>query len=245
MVLPVSPNQISFNDIRIELNVPSQASFNLRSASVGFYEPLQQCQSPFPNTATPDAIGEWHGYNHSATASLTINVTTDYTSSNCTDACAGLEVGNDSLQAYTRDSSNYFGNTTCTTGLTAGYYAVVPRSTGCYTVAGSPASVTLSACATTTTTTTTTLATGTCYQVINTSGVSTPTLEWTSIDGTPRTATTAVSTTYYICSSVLPTEQGGAADLTITNCTNAGATPCSITCTSLACKQCADGSNCF
>jgi len=162
MVLPVSPNQISFNDIRIELNVPSQASFNLRSASIGFYAAIQQCQTPTPNTATPDAIGEWHGYNHSATASLTINKTTDFTSSNCTDACNADEVGNTSLQAYTRDSSNYFGNTTCTTGLTPGFYAVLPRTEGCYTVVGSPASVTLSACATTTTTTTTTTAACVC-----------------------------------------------------------------------------------
>lgn len=237
--------QISFNDIRIELNVPTQSPFALGTAFDGGYGAIQKCQSPFPSSTNPDAISEWWGYNHSATASLTIDVTTDFTSSNCTDACAGLEDGSTTLQAWTRDSSNYYGNTTCTTGLTAGYYAVVPRSTGCYTVAGSPASVTLAACVTTTTTTTTTLATGTCYQVINTSGVNTPTLEWTDLTGTPRTGVTAVSTTYYICSSVTPTEQGGAVDLTITNCTNGGATPCSVTCTTLACKQCADGSNCF
>jgi hypothetical protein len=235
--------QISFNDIRIELNVPSQANFNLRSASIGFYGAIQQCQTPTPNTATPDIITEWYSYNHSATASLTINVSTDYTTSNCTDACAGPEDGSTTLQAWTRDSSNYYGNTVCTTGLTAGYYAVVPRSTGCYTVAGSPASVTLASCATTTTTTTTTLAPGTCYRVINTSGVNTPTLEWTDLTGTPRTGVTAVSTTYYICSSVTPTEQGGAVDLDIAVCTSSES--CSITCTSLACKQCADSGNCI
>ncbi len=151
--------QISFNDIRIELNVPSQSPFTLDSASNNKYANIQNCLSPFPSPTNPDAITEWYGYNHSATASLTINETTDYTSSNCTDACNGPEVGNTSLQAYTRDSSNYYGNTICTTGVTAGFYAVLPRSTGCYTVVGSPASITLAACGSTTTSTTTTTTT--------------------------------------------------------------------------------------
>lgn len=228
--------QISFNDIRIELNVPSQSPFSLDSASNNGYANIQNCASPFPTPTNPDAITEWYGYNHSATASLTIDVTTDYTSSNCTDACNGDEIGNTSLQAYTRDSSNYYGNTTCTTGLTAGFYAVLPRSTGCYTVVGFPASVTLTACATTTTTTTTTTVAGTCYRVENTSGVNTPTLLWTSIDGGSRSGVTAVSTTYFICSIVTPTEQGGAQDLSITSCSPPDA--CTNNCTAITCKGC-------
>jgi len=153
MVLPVSPNQISFDNIRIELNVPLQASFNLRSASIGFYEPLQQCQSPFPNTATPDAISEWHGYNHSATASLTYNFTTEYSPTSCAVACDLLD-GEDeeTLVAYTRNGTFFFGNAVCTTEVSpVGYYAV--DRTTCYTVTAN--SVTTSSCATTTTTTTT------------------------------------------------------------------------------------------
>jgi hypothetical protein len=99
-------------------------------------------------------------------------------------------------------------------------------------------------CGTTTTTTTTTLGTGTCYKVVNTSGVNTPTLLWTDRTGTARSGVTAVSTTYYICSIVTPTEQGGAVDLTIDDCTDGGSTPCTVTCTSLACKQCSSNGVC-
>lgn len=238
--------QISFNDIRVELNVPSQSPFTLGEASRNIYAIIQQCQTPFPSSTDPDAITEWYGYNHSATASLTINETTDYTSSNCTDACNALEAGNTTLQAYTRDSSNYYGNTTCTTGLTAGYYAALPRSIGCYTVAGSPASITLTACgSTTTTTTTTTLGTGTCYQTTNGNGSNPITVQWTDRTGTIRTGSLAASTTVYLCSITTPTQLPSDVDISVSTCTNAGATPCTITCTTIGCKQCADAGNCF
>jgi hypothetical protein len=230
--------QISFNDIRVELNVPSQSPFTLGESSRNIYATIQQCQTPFPSSTNPDSISEWYGYNHSATASLTINeASMDYTSSNCTDACNALAVGNDSLQAYTRDSSNYYGDATCIAGLTAGYYADNGR-VNCYTVVGSPASITISACgSTTTTTTTTTTAPGTCYRVVNSSGVNTPTLDWTSYgDGIARSGSAATNTTYQICSTTSPTERGGAVDLTITTCSPADS--CTNTCTVITCKGC-------
>jgi hypothetical protein len=160
MVLPSSPNQISFNDIRIELNVPSQTSFTLRSASLGLYGAIQECQTPTPNTATPDAISEWYGYNHSATASLVYNFTTEYSPTSCDVACNLLD-GEDEQQllAYTRDSNIYFKNAICTQQLSpVGFYAV--DRTTCYTVTAT--SVTTSACNVTTTSTTSTTTSATC-----------------------------------------------------------------------------------
>ncbi len=231
--------QISFNDIRIELNVPSEAPFGLGEASRNIYSIIQQCQTPFPSSTDPDAISEWYGYNHSATASLTISESSmDYTSSNCIDACNALAVGNDSIQAYTRDSSNYYGNATCTTGLTAGYYADNGR-VNCYTVVGSPASITISACGstTTTTTTTTTTAPGTCYRVVNGDAFNSAMLQWTSYgDGTIRSGSAQPSTTYQICSTTTPFEQGGASYLSISTCSPADS--CTNTCTVITCKGC-------
>ena len=232
--------QISFNDIRIELNVPSQAPFSIRSASLGEYGAIQQCQTPFPSAKSPHNISNWWGYNHSATASLVYNFTTEYTASSCVDACALLDGENEQqLTAYTRNSSFYFGNATCTTEVSpVGYYAV--DRTTCYTVTAN--SITTSACgSTTTTTTTTTQVQGTCYKVLNGNNT-TPTLDWTSVTGQASSGLVALNGEYYICSIVTPTERGGGGELTISACPNA--TVCTNNCTSLACKQCADSGTC-
>jgi hypothetical protein len=69
---------------------------------------------------------------------------------------------------------------------------------------------------------------------------------WTDRTGTSRTGFLSPSTTVYLCSTTTPVELPSATgDISATTCTNLGATPCTITCTSLGCKQCADGSNCF
>jgi hypothetical protein len=234
MVLPSAPNQISFNDIRIELNVPSQTSFTLRSASLGLYGAIQECETPTPDTATPDAISEWYGYNHSATASLVYNFTAEYTASSCADACELLDGENDTqLIAYTRDSNIYFKNATCTQELSpVGFYAV--DRTTCYTVTAT--SVTTSACnVTTTTTTTTTQVQGTCYKVENGNNI-TPTLDWTSVTGQASSGSVALNGIYYICSIVTPTERGGPAELTISSCSPPDS--CTNNCTTITCKSC-------
>lgn len=63
MVLP-SSGQISFNDIRVELNVSTQSPFSITDAVTGVYKTLNPAASPQPDTATPHAISEWYGYDH-------------------------------------------------------------------------------------------------------------------------------------------------------------------------------------
>jgi len=237
MVLPSAPNQISFNDIRIELNVPSQSPVSLNSASLGFYGAIQQCQNPFPTPTDPDAISEWYGYNHSATASLTISITNmDYSSVSCIAACESPFVGDREIQAYTRDSSNYYGNAICTSGLTAGFYADGTR-TNCYTITGTPASITTTACnLTTTTTTSTTLATGTCYRVTNTNPFNSITVVWTSIDGASRSASLAASGVKNICSLTRPTESPAEQFISVGVCDPPD--DCTNVCEDMGCTNC-------
>lgn len=63
MVLPAS-GQISFNDIRIELNVGGQSPFSLESASKGLYVPLNPASPSAPNSTAPYAVSEWYSYQH-------------------------------------------------------------------------------------------------------------------------------------------------------------------------------------
>lgn len=118
MTLP-SSGQISFDQIRIELGVPTQAPFSLDAAENGTYVPLQQCTTPRPSSTNPAAISEWYGYNHSATASVAytgmegsstpgIGVVDSFT------ACSlGVNYG---YTVYVYSDVHYAYNT-CTTGL--------------------------------------------------------------------------------------------------------------------------------
>jgi hypothetical protein len=69
MALP-SSGPLSFNDIRIELSVPTQAPFGLDEAENGTYAVINQCSPEKPSSANPAQILEWYGYNHTATASV-------------------------------------------------------------------------------------------------------------------------------------------------------------------------------
>lgn len=76
MTLPSSGNTISFNDLRVELGISSQAPFSITSASTGLYVTINTNSPSYPNSSTPHAISEWWSYNHSAAPPCTPFTTT-------------------------------------------------------------------------------------------------------------------------------------------------------------------------
>jgi hypothetical protein len=92
MALP-SSGQISMNQIRTELGIPSQSPFSLDTAENGGYVAINTNSTSRPNSANPAAMSEWYSYNHSAvgcTAPTITNVTRcstyailDITATNC------------------------------------------------------------------------------------------------------------------------------------------------------------------
>jgi len=160
MPLPAS-GQISFNDIRIELNVPSQTLFNLDSASLETYATLNKCLS-YPNSTNPDAINEWYNYCHSCTGSLAIT-DGDASATSCNDACTSSPFIPCLFPDIYQSSSLYYYYPTCDLGPLTTYYAVYsgPGCSGtklgqnCYTFSNGSL-VSTEQCTTSTTTTTTT-----------------------------------------------------------------------------------------
>lgn len=65
MTLPAS-GQISFNNLRIELNVSAQAPFSIKDAATGVYATINTNSPSFPNASAPHSISEWYSYNHTA-----------------------------------------------------------------------------------------------------------------------------------------------------------------------------------
>lgn len=63
-----SSGQISFNDLRVELAIPSQAPFSITDAATGVYVTINTASPSRPNASTPHAISEWYSYNHTAAA---------------------------------------------------------------------------------------------------------------------------------------------------------------------------------
>ena len=63
MALP-SSGQISMNDIRIELGVPSQSPFGLNEARNGTYVALNTCSTYKPPSTGQVSLSDWYGYNH-------------------------------------------------------------------------------------------------------------------------------------------------------------------------------------
>lgn len=160
MVLPAS-GQISFDDIRIELQVGSQGSFNLESASLGVYTPLNEC-GYFPSSTNPDSIDEWYNYCHNCTASLYIRG--DYSATSCNDACTSTPFV-PCLIDVLNTGSVYHLEALCGNPAT-GYWATYSGGTACTgTKVGqtcyyfnNASLVSTETCTTTTTTTTTTCA---------------------------------------------------------------------------------------
>ena len=63
MALP-SSGQISMDDIRIELGIPSQSPFGLNEARNGTYVALNTCSTYKPPTSGQVSLASWYGYDH-------------------------------------------------------------------------------------------------------------------------------------------------------------------------------------
>lgn len=66
MALPAS-GQISMNDIRIELGLPSQAPFNIDDARKGAYVPLNPYSPSLPPATGAVSLASWYSYCHTCT----------------------------------------------------------------------------------------------------------------------------------------------------------------------------------
>lgn len=77
-----SSGQISLDDIRIELGVPIELSFNLDDAVNGIYEAVNTCSASYPSTTPPYSLTDWYSYNHSASCITLINVINTSTDTN-------------------------------------------------------------------------------------------------------------------------------------------------------------------
>lgn len=67
MALPTS-GQISFNDLRTELGIPSQSPFSLTTAAEGGYVTINTSSPSRPSASKPHKISDWYGYNHTYSA---------------------------------------------------------------------------------------------------------------------------------------------------------------------------------
>lgn len=74
MALPTL-GQLSMGDINVEINRSLDAHISLWDAERGFYATINTNSTSRPNGSKPATIGEWRGYNHDASASLTISPT--------------------------------------------------------------------------------------------------------------------------------------------------------------------------
>ena len=130
MVLPSTGNQISFNQIRIELGISGQAPFDIDTAENGGYTPINECADPFPSSANPASISEWWSYNHTAASSLVFANGFDYSITSCAEACALDQACSTTLYYNTAETAVYT-TPTCDTLPLIGYYADCDR-TNCY-----------------------------------------------------------------------------------------------------------------
>lgn len=73
MALPLS-GQISMDDIRVELGIPTQSPFGLNEARNGTYVPLNGCSPYLPPTTGSISLSDWYGYNHSTLCEITVNL---------------------------------------------------------------------------------------------------------------------------------------------------------------------------
>jgi hypothetical protein len=148
MALPTT-GSLSFNDIRIELDVPSQSPFGLDEAENGTYATINQCSAQKPSATNPAEVLEWYGYNH--TANATVFLTNTEGSATTSTAACNLAAAN----AWTLYvvGSIYYRDSLCNTLLNQFY-----RNSAATTWYEFSSGVLLSqgTCAATTTTTTTT-----------------------------------------------------------------------------------------
>ena len=65
MALPAS-GQISMDDIRVELGVPTQSPFGLNEARSGTYVALNQNSPTLPPSSGQVSLSDWYSYNQNA-----------------------------------------------------------------------------------------------------------------------------------------------------------------------------------
>ena len=130
MVLPSTGNTISFNQIRIELGIPSQSLFSIETAENGGYGALNKCAVPQPSPTNPASISEWWSYDNNA-VSTEIGVM-DTSAISCADVCSQGIAGTVTLWWNTGQTTVYT-DSTCNTLAPAAYYADMNREF-CYTI---------------------------------------------------------------------------------------------------------------
>lgn len=125
MTLPTS-GQLSFNDIRVELNKATQSPFSMESASKGIYVAINTNSPSYPNGTAPYSVSEWYNYNHNATACSALNSSTSLpyattTPSDPTNCGGGGNEYTNSQVFYSNDCSTLgsgctvYSNSGCTT----------------------------------------------------------------------------------------------------------------------------------
>jgi hypothetical protein len=147
MALP-SSGSLSFNDIRIELAVPTQSPFGLDEAENGTYATINECSAQKPSAANPAQVLEWYSYNHTATASVFLT-NTEGPSATSEGACSLLDANAWTLYVV---GSVYYRDSVCGTLLNQFYRN--STSTNWYEFS-SGTLISQGACTTTTTSTTT------------------------------------------------------------------------------------------
>lgn len=152
--------QISFNDIRVELDVPSQAPFSLASAATDTYGYINRCTGMYPNSSAPHAISEWYGYDHSDTGSLFYTLTGPEASSAVacllSPAANTLVYTRDQIEWYADNGDGYTARTCRGSGPSSGYYLIDGSTPTMWVEFSGLTRVATGSCTTTTTTTTTT-----------------------------------------------------------------------------------------
>lgn len=129
MTLPAS-GQISFNDLRVELGIPSQAPFSITTAATSGYVAINTNSPSRPNSSTPHAISEWYSYNHNY--STTTTTTTSTSTTTTTQACntySGFEFSN--IQSLTECFTGAHSDTVYSTCATLTTGCVLYQTTGC------------------------------------------------------------------------------------------------------------------
>lgn len=125
MALPLN-GQLSMNDIRVELGIPTQSPFSLDTATNGGYVTLNPCSPYLPSSTNPDTISEWYGYCHNCSCS---GVATGSIYSNVAEAGGG-DVTWTSPESYTLTPGSTRGYYTSSVGsITVGFAAVLGRIT--------------------------------------------------------------------------------------------------------------------
>ena len=82
MALPLS-GQISMDDIRVELGVPTQSPFGLNEARDGTYVALNQNSPTLPPSSGTVSLSDWYSYDQDAGPSYNYYTTTRFPCPNC------------------------------------------------------------------------------------------------------------------------------------------------------------------